>query len=288
MKRGEWTWLAIVNMTIQGLASAAAIVVAVLSWQNLGLVKVERTEVSMLHARATQQEEALSNTIARVDTLYAEAMDMALMLSNSLSRVDLYGDVLAAEGGDRFALERVQRTLCDKPVQKRWERDPLFEKLIFATRRFYGDIKGNPQLVSVLEDPFMETCNVPALLHHDWFLQRLHALKHIREFRANKYLPDVVEMLRLEPDLNVVQFAVAIINETFNDNIKPNDSRMFWLFSVNDCVFNFDEFYQHVMKMWEERKDEIIARKPKEVRYRANPTHPQLKTMYIHDPEISE
>ena len=229
--------------------------------------------------------ETLEHEQTKVEALRVQIADMASALSNSLSMVSLYGDLLAAEGGDRFAFERVQHLLWDHEDKKSLKNDPLSDRLDFSIRRFTGDIKDNPMLAAVLETPFFESLDVHAMLGNEMFIQRLYALKHIREFRLNKYLPDIVELLKEEPNLNVVQFAITFINETFEDNIKPHDGRVFRVFSLEDCVLRFEDFSKDFTQMWTDRKDEILARKPKEVRHGTSAGKLRLQTIYIYDPE---
>ena len=67
---------------IEGLSAIAAIITALVSAWTLRVNIVERNEVDALQERAAKQEVSISNTLAQVS---------------------LYGDLFAAEGGDRKA-----------------------------------------------------------------------------------------------------------------------------------------------------------------------------------------
>lgn len=265
MTKWAWDTMPVVSVIAAVASAIAAVSTACLGWRTYGMAKVEYAEVVELRESLERQRTKLGNT---------------------LDRVSLYGDIASAEGGDRFAYVRASEQLRDLERNGDHEAGTLLQKLLFSTRRFMGGITNNPSLEYTLSGFPSHVMNVEAMLKGDWFLQRLDALEYVRRLRLNKYFPDIVEMLKKEPDLNVVQLAIAFINETFADNIKPNDSRMFWLFSVDDCVFRFDDFHRHVSQMWDERKDEILARKPMEVRSRQD--SPKVEQQYIFDPEKPE
>jgi len=264
VKAGEWDLYKVCNLTVQCLASLATVAMAWIAGCELQTAKVARREVDALQSRATIQEAALSN---------------------ALNRVNIYGDIIAAEGGDRFAYKRVCDILQSQLQKQDGEAKALFSKLDFAMRRFMGEVKDNPSLELSLMGPLSEDLkrDIVDMLHRRDATQRLCALKHILFLRLNKHVPLVVEMLENEPDLSVVQYAVNVITETFADNMIPNDTTPKYALSLDGCVFGYDDFRKHFMEMWVSAKTRILARKPKEVRERPDP--PRGNLIYIYDPE---
>lgn len=251
---------------IEALSAIAAIITALTSAWTLWVNVVERREVSDLQSKSKAQD---------------------TVLSNAIERVSLYGDIIAAEGGDRWAYKRAKECLLSRMSQRYEDATPLLQKLEFSMHRFTGEMKGNPTLEYALMGPASESikAQVENMLKRDDSFQRLCALKHILWLRLNKHIPLVVEMLQNEPDLNVVQYALHVVSKTFTDNMIPNDTTPIYALTVDDCVFRHDEFKRHFEEMWKPAKDRILARKPKEVKEGRDKKPPHLPMVYLFDPE---
>lgn len=247
---------------IEATTALASIIMALVSAFTLYVNVVERNEVVAIQKETARQTEQLSNMVAKV----------------SLQR-----DVLAAAGGDRFAYKRARDLMfADKSCD---DIPSLLKSMNFAMQRFWKDANENPIIKAEMLAPLSGSLDVVKSLSSENSQMRLLALHHVLDLRMNKYLPDIVEMLRNEPDLNVVQLAVKTINDTFSDNIKPNHTNPVWVFSLDGCVFSYDEFRAHFMEMWNAEKDVILGRKQKEVRSKADPKNPHLTLIYVFDPE---
>ncbi len=249
---------------VEGLSAIAAIITALASAWTLGVNIVERNEVDTLQKRAEKQETALNN-----------AMD----------QVKIYGDMLAAGGGNRFAYKCATEALQTHALAGDKDAESLNQQLGFMTHHFMGEIEHNTTLQNYIMGPLSESlkANIIDMLRQDDARQRICALKHIHGFRLNKYIPLVVDCLEKEPDLNVVQLAVHIVNETFRDNMIFNDTNTVYSLSVDDCALRYNDFKKYFNLMWKPRKERILARKPKEARERPDP--PRGTLYYIFDPE---
>ena len=234
---------------VEGLSAIAAIITALASAWTLGVNIVERNEVDTLQKRAEKQETALNN-----------AMD----------QVKIYGDMLAAGGGNRFAYKRATETLQTLALAGDKDAESLNQQLGFLTRHFMGEIDRNSTLQYYMMGPLSEDlkAHITDMLKRDDVQQRVCALKHIHGLRLNKHIPLVVDCLEREPDLNVVQLAVHVVNETFRDNMVFNDTNTVYSLSAYDCALRYDEFKKYFDQMWEPRKDRILANKD-------NPLKPQ-------------
>jgi len=247
---------------IEAITAFATIIMAAVSAYTLRINVVERNEVVAIQQEAARQSEQLSNMVASV----------------SLQR-----DVLAATGGDRFAYKRAHDLLSAGKI--RGDAASELKSMYFTMQRFWKAAEDNPTIKAEMAVPMSGSLDVAKSLSSEDSGVRLMALHHVLGLRINKYIPEVVEMLRDEPDLNVVQLAVKVINDTFSDNRKPNQSNTIRLFTVDNCVFAYDELRSHFMEMWESQKGAILGRKRKEVRRKQDPQNPQLTLVYIFDPE---
>ena len=252
---------------IATIASAVAtIVLAILGWKTLNTTQIEYREVVELKNILGQQQ--------------AE-------LTNALARVSLLGDIAAAEGGDRFAYTRAVERLWEMGRARNRQGDILNQKLRYSTQRFMGDATNNPTLAFALMGPVVENDmdKVAVMLHGEEPMQRLFALQHILELRLNSLLPTVVQMLEKEPDLNVVQLSVNILNDTFLDERTFERIRAFSTFTVDDCVLHYDEFKSRFEETWEKCKELLLERPRKEVRRIKSQIPPYLETISVYDPE---
>lgn len=249
---------------VEVLSSAAAIITAIASVWTLQVNVVERNEVVALQNKATVQEVALSNAV---------------------NRVTLYGDILAAGGGDRWAYKRAMECLWSNPCGAKTP-EPMLQMLNQLTQLFQSDITNNNLLASKiinLPPPSYDKSNVLSNLTSSDFEKRLNAIGTIWCFRLNNYIPDIVDIAKDESNLNVLQLIIHVVVRTFEDNRIMGDKTPMYYLSLYDCVFKYDEFRKHFMEMWIPAKTRILARKPKEVRER--PDTPRGNLIYIYDPE---
>lgn len=250
---------------IASVASAiAAVSTAWLGWRTLGTTKAEYSDVVELKASLGVQRSVLSNAI---------------------DRVSLLGDLAAADGGDRFAYERATMRLRDKERIGEHDAEALLQKLRFSTGRFMGSVTNNPSLEFFLFGPPFERMDVESMLKHESSIQRLHALRHVSDLRLNKYIPGIFAALETEPDLNVVQMALHVVNGAFEDNYPFNAPTPLYYLDVANCILNYGETQKRFNEMWDASKESVLARKPKEVRHGRDKNPPHFNMIYIYDPE---
>lgn len=230
-------------------------------------------------------KETLLASQVRVEALNNKVAIQEASLSNALERASLYGDILAAGGGDRWAYKRVYEYLLPGLLSKDKSAEALIQQLNSFTRHFIGNVKDNSILQYYMMGPASENLkeHIKDMLRREDVGQRICALKHILWLRLNEHIPLVVDSLEREPDLNVVQLAVHVINETFSDNMCLNDHNPVYVLSVDDCALRYCDFKSRFLQMWNTKKDKILARKSKEVRERPDP--PRGNLTYIYDPE---
>lgn len=268
MSEGEWDLYKVCNLIVQSLASVATVAMAWIAGCELNTAKVARREVDVLQSKATIQEASLSN---------------------ALERVNLYDDILAAGGGDRFAYNRAYTNLWNDMGSDSItaEHSKVLERMLaYTTRRFKGDATNNDFIarhVVNIPTPFYNAMNVPSNLKSRDHLKRLNALGTIWMLRLNEYIPVVADVAITDPDLYVVQMAVFVLNEVFTDNMIFNVGPRHY-FSVSECVLDSESFKNGFEETWKVHKQKILARKPKEVRERPDP--PRSNQTYIYDPEM--
>lgn len=104
---------------VQVFASVATVCMAIIAWKTLDVNIVQRNEVEEMH-RACRT--------------------IAIDLTNSLLRVELYGNILAAEGGDRSAYIKVLGRLnkMTNSLDMASRADFLSRRLYETNRRFSG------------------------------------------------------------------------------------------------------------------------------------------------------
>ena len=246
---------------IEGLSAIAAIITALVSAWTLCVNIVERNEVDALQKRAATQEASLSNAI---------------------DRVDLYGDIIAAEGGDRSAyisamtaIERGNRVKVTEFLRR---------KLYEISTRFSADDESEYLKQRLSWPSPTRTEHIKKMLKHDESLQRFYAIQKVYELRCNSFIPDIMDIALTDQDLRVVQLATYVINKTFEDNMIFNVGPRCNL-SLNECVEHPDEARTRFDKAWEVHKEKILGRKPKEYRYGKDKNPPHQQMMYLFDPE---
>lgn len=236
-------------------------------------------------ARITK--EALDAERRSVDALQKEAVVQKQTLSNALERVNLYGDILAAGGGDRWAYKRATEYLLLHYADK-GSSEPILQMLSHITEFFQCDVTNNNLIVFHainLPPPLYDSSNVRANLKSTDWVKRLNAVWTIWSLRLNNYIPDLVNIAKDEPNLNVLQSIIHVVGKTFEDNIIMNDETTVYTLSLDECVFQYDEFKRKFVEMWNPAKARILARKPKEVRQGQDKNPPHLGMVYLFDPE---
>lgn len=266
MKAGDWNWYKFLTLVVSGIASIAAVATAIVSWKTMDINDSMYDKIKVLQKESMIHESALSN---------------------ALDRVNLYGDIIAAEGGDRWAYKRAKEWICAH-YEGDIESEPMIQTLDFTVNRFQGEATNNSFIVNNainLPPLFYDGANVAANLKSTDIYKRLNALGAIWALRLNKYIPDAIDIAKNEPNLHVLQLLVFVVEETFTDNLIINDTTPVYSLSFDDCVFRYEEFKQHFMEMWNSAKPRILARKPKEVREGRDKNPPHLPMVYLFDPE---
>lgn len=239
-------------------------------------------------ARITK--ETLDAERREVDALQTEAIVQKQTLSNALEQVDLYGDIIAASGGDRYAYLRA--------VDKLLLTENIPDKSIYQTQRLLNDIsrfanhpKSNPTIRSIMYANAIATNNaeVSAFLTSENRDARLYAINDIYILRLNALIPNVAKLVETDKDLNVVQYALYVVAETFRNNINDENVNIDESFAdFNSVINNTSAFCQKFNVMWEKHRQVILSRRPREfVRIHAE-ENPSFYYEFLHDPERNE
>lgn len=254
---------------IEPLSAIAAIITAVASIWTLKVNIVERGEV---------------------DALQKEAIVQKQTLSNALERVNLYGDIIAASGGDRYAYLRA--------VDKLLLAENIPDKSIYQTERLLSDIsrfadhpKSNPTIRPIMYANAIATNNaeVSAFLTSENRDARLYAINDIYILRLNALIPNVAKLVETDKDLNVVQYALYVVAETFRNNINDESVNIDESFAdFNSVIGNTNAFCQEFNTLWEKYKQAILARRPREFKRIPAKEHPGCYYEFLHDPERNE
>lgn len=266
MKAGDWNWYKFLTLVVSGIASIAAVATAIVSWKTMDINDSMHDKIKVLQKESMIHESALSN---------------------ALDRVNLYGDILSAEGGDRWAYKRAREGLLDRSKGD-GVSEPMIQMLNYTMQRFHDEATNNSFIAHNainLPPPLYDGANVLANLRSPDIYKRFNALGAILTLRLNKYIPDAVDIAKEEPNLNVLQLLIYVIGETFTDNLIMNDTTPVYSLTLDDCVFRYDEFKRHFTEMWNPAKTRMLARKHKEVREGRDKNPPHLPMVYIFDPE---
>ena len=246
---------------IEALSAIAAILTAGASIWTLKVNIVERGEVAALQKEAVVQKQTLSN---------------------ALERVNLYGYILAAEGGDRNAYIAASSML--ESGKSGGDSFFLSRKLREVNERFSVDDE-NAFLKEFLSWPSLTPIvKIGAMLKDKSALQRLYAIKKAYELRINSFMLSIFEVAMTDSDLRVVQLALYVINKTFEDNMIFNVGPRF-VGTLDHCVLNPQTVREQFSRAWEVHKEKILNRKPKERRKGRDKKPPHQTIMYLFDPE---
>ncbi len=239
-------------------------------------------------ARITK--ETLDAERREVAALQKEAVAQKQTLSNAIESVNLCGDIIAASGGDRYAYLRA--------VDKLLLTENIPDKSIYQTERLLNDInrfadhpKSNPTIRSIMYANAITTNNteVLAYLTSENREARLYAINDIYILRLNALIPNVAKLVETDKDLNVVQYALYVVAETFRNNINDENDNIDESFAdFNSVINNTSAFCQMFNTMWEKYRPAILARSPREF-IRIHPKeNPDLYYEFLHDPERNE
>lgn len=264
-------------------AWASVVIAAIATGANVWQACEAHAEINI----ARIAKETLDSERREVAALQKEAVVQRQTLSNALERVNLYGDILAAEGGDRWAYKRAKEYLLLHSADERTS-EPIIQTLSHITELFQSDITNNNLIVFHainLPPPFYDSRNVMSNLKSADWTKRLNAVGTIWSLRLNNYIPDIVDIAKDEPNLNVLQLLIHVVRKTFEDNMVIGDETPVYALSLDDCVFQYDEFKKQFMEMWNPAKARIMARKPKEARQGQDKKPPHLGMVYLFDPE---
>lgn len=254
-------WYQFLTLSVSGIASIAAVATAIVSWKTMDINMVERDEVATLQKEAVIQKQTLSNAI---------------------DRVDLYGDIIAAEGGDRMAYVSAITAIRHGHEE---EGSKFLRRKIDEISMMFSADDANEYLKQRLSWPSpTRVDNIKKMLKHSESLQRFYAIQKAYELRCNSFIPDIMDIALSDRDLRVVQLATYVINKTFEDNMIFNVGPRCNL-SLNECVEYPNEARNRFDKAWEVHKEKILGRKPKEYRYGKDKNPPHRQMMYLFDPE---
>lgn len=247
---------------IEILSSSAAIITALASAWTLYINIVERKEVEELQERATKQEASINNM------LYS---------------LSLYGDLFAAEGGDRKAY--ISATTAIKQINKNEDSFKFLKRKLYEISMKFSADDENEYLKQQLEWPSpIQIEDIGKMLKHKESLQRFYAIQKAYELRCNSHMIDIMNMALSDRDLRVVQLAIYVINKTFEDNMIFNLGPRCNL-TLEDCVIHPDEAREIFNKSWAVHKEKILGRKPREYQYKNDKNSPHLQILHLFDPE---
>ena len=254
---------------IEGLSAIAAIITALVSAWTLRVNIVERKEVDALQERSAKQE---------------------VSISNALEQVDLYGDIIAASGGDRYAYLRA----ADKLLLT----ENIPDKSVYQTQRLLNDIsrfanhpKSNPTIRTIMYANAIATNNaeVSAFLTSENRDARLYAINDIYILRLNALIPNVAKLVETDNDLNVVQYALYVVAETFRNNINDKSIDIDEIFAnFNSVIDNTNAFCQQYNTLWEKYRQAILVRRPREFKRIPAKEDSGYYYEFLHDPERNE
>ena len=115
-------------------------------------------------------------------------------------------------------------------------------------------------------------------------MTKLNAINSIKEQRLNFYVPELARMVENEKDLSMLQFIMHVLNKIFGDNYIFNQGPRHH-FTINDCFPSNEEFRKNFDELWAAYGDEILKRRPKEIRKGPDPSRPHLTLISLYDPE---
>lgn len=269
-------WWTLVLAAVQAFAAIATVAMAVTSHITLRYTREDRKETSASLASAT---EALS----RVKAQEAVMNQDRIRLDESLRTAKVSSLMFRSEAGDRFALAE----LCDLLfVTMATNKSSEVE---FQVRKI-GEIQSKFSVQHLETEnnfhaPTLEVKMIPGALNSSNSYMRVIAIDSIGTLRLNAYIPELAKIVEFDGNLNVVQHALYVINQTFLDNRTPTRPTTQRMLDIYDCFLPSRDFRQSFDDQWNASKQFILARKPKEIRHGPDTKYPNLMIMSIHDPE---
>lgn len=234
---------------VQVFASVATMGMAIIAWKTLDVNIVQRNEIEEMH-RACQA--------------------IAIDLTNSLLRVELYGNILAAEGGDRSAYIRVLGRLnkMTNSLDMASRADFLSRRLYETNRRFSGRPHKNEELLSIMfSDEMIENDDqvvvkkLNSVLHED----RLCAVHSIYWRRNYKFFPELIKLAGQDPDMNVVQYTLYAMLRILKDpelTKEEEDCDADDYVVMNDFLVGSQRYRSLFEELWNEKKDALLSVNP--------------------------
>lgn len=255
---------------VQVFASVATVCMAIIAWKTLDVNIVQRNEIEEMH-RACQV--------------------IAIDLTNSLFRVELYGNILAAEGGDRSAyirvLDRLNKMTNSFDVASR--ADFLSRRLYETNRRFSGRPHKNEELLSIMfSDEMIENDDqvvikkLNSVLHGD----RLCAVHSIYWRRNYKFFPTLIELAGQDPDMNVVQYSLYAMLRILKDpelTKGEEDCDADDYVVMNDFLVDSQRYCSLFEELWNEKKDALLSVNPLALKRIDFNDDRYLPIPYLHD-----
>lgn len=266
MNAGEWDWYKVANLTVQSLASVATVAMVWIAGCELNTAKVARQEV---------------------DTLQKEAILQKASLSNALARVDLYGDIIAAEGGDRWAYTRV--------VDKLSQLTNLLDRADFlrtrledtVTQKYSGKPELNLLLKHIMFDPDLvenDDAQMVAMLKSEIAFDRICAVNSIFRRRLNRLIPTLIDIIEHDPDINVVQYALYATLQTigiYASEYFPKDC--IEEIDFNNVLKNPNSITSLIRDAWDSVKEVALKQHPLCVKVFTPTDKRYAPVHYLHD-----
>lgn len=258
------------NLAVSGIASIAAVATAVVSWRTMNVNIAERSEV---------------------DALQKESLRLRDRLDEAFSRVDLYSDIIAAEGGDRWAYIRAIDRLI-KYTNNFDRAEFLLTRLDDSIRKYSGKPEEHLLLKHVMFDPQMvenDDAQVVALLKSPLYDDRLRAVNSIYRRRLNRLIPELFDLLEHDPYLAVVQYAFHTILRSIGSSA---------LHSIHTGDIDVTDF-NHVIQcpdltkgkladIWNRNKARILSQHPLRVEVFKPKDEHYAPLFYLHDEQSNK
>lgn len=199
------------------------------------------------------------NGLKLVESAKAQLEDLETRQNQSAALIEIAYLTVQAENGDRAAFERLVKHAEDE----RTTDDPFIitvaEKNISRIlKAFSGDTSTDPWIEREIGlPPLFGPGEVEKNLDNPRFAGRAWAVHSVETLRLYNMIPRLIEIGFTDPDLHVVHIAC----NTLNNMLAPYGLNR--RLSVYDFVISSDRTKEELQRLWESRKDALLAIKPK-------------------------
>lgn len=263
----EIGWYRFLTLVVSGVASLAAVATAIVSWKTM------------------DTNDAMHD---KIKALQKETLILNASVSNTLDQVMLYGDMIAAAGGDRYAyLSAVDKMLLGDNITDRSIHQT--EQLLDSITKFEGHPTNNPIIKSVMYANELSTndTDVAALLRSPNRDDRLYAINDVYILRLNNLIPNIAKLVEVDSDMNVVQYALYVVTETLRNNISDEDVDSI-LGGLHPIIDNPHNFCDNFNDIWSKHGQSIKSRRPRELKRVQVQGDTVLFYEFLYDPERNE